>query len=332
MSRRLELGPNEAQLLLHLADTGPLLEGSGVIAKRYFKRGSFRETPYQRATILRMLYRLEELGMIERSPTGLWVRGAVTKLGQSWAKVERAMPRYRKGYKKRVHYPREAAEQGISAYPTRIVHPDEATAPLLKPGYNNGKLGGIVTKGEFRGYMIYSLTLEERASCPRTCERWYDCFGDNMGFATRYIHGRELEQKIVSEVIGLMAKHPDGVLVRLHVLGDFYSVNYVNYWRVLLERFPKLAVFGYTARPPDSDIGVAIRATQKAAGYRRFAIRYSTSDYGTTEAMATATWYSHGEPPPAGTFACPEQTGRVMTCGSCGACWQGQKPVAFLLH
>ena len=56
---------------------------------------------------------------------------------------------------------------------------------LLKHPKPKNKLGRLVTKGKFKGYKVFSLTLEERATCPTSCERWGDCYGNNMPFAHR---------------------------------------------------------------------------------------------------------------------------------------------------
>ena len=39
----------------------------------------------------------------------------------------------------------------------------------LKSGTNSRKIGGVVLKGRWRGFAIYTLTLEERSTCPTTC-------------------------------------------------------------------------------------------------------------------------------------------------------------------
>jgi hypothetical protein len=49
-----------------------------------------------------------------------------------------------------------------------------------------------------------------------------------------------------------MQKHKEGIVIRLHVLGDFYSVDYVKFWEEMLIRHPKLCLFGYTARKGDN--------------------------------------------------------------------------------
>jgi hypothetical protein len=50
----------------------------------------------------------------------------------------------------------------------------------------NIKLGKKVTKGHLKGARIFTLTLEERATCDSECEHWLDCYGNNMPFGHRF--------------------------------------------------------------------------------------------------------------------------------------------------
>ena len=120
----------------------------------------------------------------------------------------------------------------------------------LKP-VTNKKLLKEVMKGRFKGYRVHTLTLEERATCPATCHHLATCYGNNMPFAHRLEHGPELVAKIDSE---LKARHDKLTLVRLHVLGDFWSVEYVEQWGRWLDDHPNLAAWGYTHNWPDSII------------------------------------------------------------------------------
>jgi len=61
-------------------------------------------------------------------------------------------------------------------------------------------------------------------------------------------HGMDLERRLEREVAGRADDHPLGFAVRLHELGDFYSVEYVGLWLQLLERHPALHIWGYSAR------------------------------------------------------------------------------------
>ena len=145
---------------------------------------------------------------------------------------------------------------------------------MLMPGAHSPKLGAVVTKGAWRGMPIYSLTLEERATCPRDCANWLSCYGNGMHLAWRNRHGPELEAGLERELAALQAKYPDGFVCRLHVLGDFYSPEYVRKWGDWLERFPALRVFGYTAWRAESEIGTEIaRLSGDRDRWERFAIQ-----------------------------------------------------------
>lgn len=199
--------------------------------------------------------------------------------------------------------------------------------PLVS-GHNNVKIGRDVRKGHLRGYWIYTLSLEERATCPRSCAHWYDCYGNNMPFAKRLEHGPELEAAIEAQLARLLAvRGRRGVLVRLHALGDFYSVEYVDFWRRMLAQFPTLALFGYSARHNDA-IGTEIALMIRQFGWGRAAIRFSDAPWPTNATISA----QKVEDAPANAFVCPEQTGRTQCCATCGACWGTTKNVAFLGH
>lgn len=196
-------------------------------------------------------------------------------------------------------------------------------------GYSNVKIGRDIRAGKpFRGYWLYTLTLEERATCPRTCQHWVTCYGNNMPFAKRIEHGHALLRQLEWEIPRLLNQRGRaGVMVRLHALGDFYSVQYVAFWDVMLQMHPNLAAFGYTARRRDDPIGAAI-AVVKARHGRRFAIRWSD---GCEDEDCTVSLAPGVERAP-GAFTCPEQTGKTAACATCGLCWNTTKNVAFMDH
>ena len=255
---------------------------------------------------------------------------------------EEMTPQERKRDRKQWQLPgiraNETFDAGRSLFHRKgVVEPFEKKA--LVSGHCNVKIGRDVRKGKlFRGYWIYTLTLEERATCPRTCQHWEDCYGNNMPWAKRLRHGPRLEQQIELELNGLFAvktsgrgahKKPlrTGVLVRLHALGDFYSRDYVLFWGRMLRSFPKLAVYGYTARKPGSDIGKTIAALKREFG-PRFAIRWSD---GGAKRDCTVSIKTEDQAP-AGSFVCPEQTGKTTACATCGLCWNTDRNVAFIAH
>jgi hypothetical protein len=217
---------------------------------------------------------------------------------------------------------------GHTKFPTRVL-PPSAMKSLLVSGHSNVKIGRDVRKGKLRGYWIFTLSLEERATCPRSCAHWSDCYGNNMPFAKRVDHTAAdflswLEADLVRE---LATRGRRGVLVRLHALGDFYAPEYVSFWDRMLREHKNLALYGYTARMADTPIGTLLHELNQAYGHRCM-IRFSDGGY---REMSTVGIVEESACPP-GAFVCPEQTGKTLGCGTCGACWGTTKNVAFLAH
>ena len=64
-----------------------------------------------------------------------------------------------------------AVRGGRTLFPTRVYEAGEV-ARVLKDGHQSRKIGKVIAKGRRRGWPIYTLTLEERATCPRRCAEW----------------------------------------------------------------------------------------------------------------------------------------------------------------
>lgn len=238
---------------------------------------------------------------------------------------------------------RPAIKAGRSLFHNKGISQPKPSTNFFVSAISNAKIGRDVRKGLFKGYWIYTLSLEERATCPRSCVHWTDCYGNNMPYATR-IDVTDYE-KFIAEAgrqLDLLCNRPKpkrgrgplrtGVLVRLHALGDFFSPEYVEFWLDALRKYPKLAVYGYTARRGGS-IAMAINAGKSEFG-RRFAIRFSDGD---DEKDCTVS-IQDIEEIPADAFQCPEQypgftsQKKPILCATCGLCWSTDKNVAFLEH
>ena len=202
---------------------------------------------------------------------------------------------------------------------------------VLKSGHNNPKLGRVVTKGIWVGMPIFHIALEERATCPRSCHHWQSCMGNAMRFAHRFQPGGAFEHRLGRELKDAAGDYPSGFVVRIHTLGDFYSVSYVNLWREHLDALPQLHVFGSTARPRGSPIGDAVH--QLAHDFwPRFAVRASVPAKIDDELEWITVWSADRVDVPEGAVLCPAQAEKSTTCGACGLCWHSTKSVAFLLH
>lgn len=218
-----------------------------------------------------------------------------------------------------------------TVYPSSVIDPDESNR-LLVSGINSRKLGSRVTVGPWKGFQIYQLTLEERKTCPSTCYHLLTCYGNGMPFARRHKHGPALETKLPVELRELQKKHPNGFVVRLHVLGDFYSTEYVALWEEFLEEFPALHVFGYTNWQAGTTIGDVIIELRDRR-WDRFAIR--TSAKTALETGATTTWKLPEGKTAAGGTVCLAQRVEDQCCGSCGLCWLPkfkEETITFIGH
>lgn len=223
-----------------------------------------------------------------------------------------------------------AVEEGRTLFPsTRKETPeaDDETKRVLKIGHNSSKIGKEVELGDWKGFPIFTLTLEERATCPDTCKMLESCYGNNMHLAQRFQPGKDLENKLWEEMRVLQDLHPDGFVVRLHVLGDFYSLDYVKFWQQAMGAFSALNIYGYTAHDPDGEIGGELLG-MTVEHWHRFAMRFSNA--GMSE-LSTVT-IEQGDAVPEGAFACPAQSGTTACCATCALCWSTEKNVAFVRH
>jgi hypothetical protein len=146
-----------------------------------------------------------------------------------------------------------------------------------------------------------------------------------MQAAERIVAGADLEAALWRELSTLQTRHPGGFMVRLHVLGDFYSLAYVQMWERALNTFPALHVFGFTAREPGTPMGDRLMylATMH---WDRFSVRFSglaERDLGSV---------LEGNPGFEQAVQCPAQTEATDCCATCGLCWHSQRSIGFARH
>lgn len=224
--------------------------------------------------------------------------------------------------------------QSKPLFETMVVSASESPRVLIS-GMNSRKIGKVVTKGAWKGFPIFTLTLAERTTCPSICHMWKSCYGNAMPFARRHKPGADLEAKLISEVRALAEENPQGFVVRLHVLGDFYSEGYVALWGDLLKRHPNLHVFGYTARMRDT--------SAPAIGNKLFQVRNQFPDRFCTRpsepkplpGAAVVIDRVPDGPNVAEGLVCPAEREATACCATCGLCWEKatrDKTIVFVKH
>ena len=202
---------------------------------------------------------------------------------------------------------------------------------MIKSAKYNKKLGAashIVTVKKWKSARMHTLTLEERKSCTPNCAVYDVCFGNNMPFAHRFDHTHPDFYSKLEKSIENVASNGKPIVIRTHVLGDFFDTKYVDFWQLILDQYPNINLFGYTHHPHDDNgIGTAI-AKLNALFPERFAVRHS----GDMNTGFRTRVINDGDPVLPGEVVCPEQTKKTASCTTCGICWSSPKPVVFIEH
>ena len=193
----------------------------------------------------------------------------------------------------------------------------------------NVKLGKIVKKGKHKGKHILTLTLIERETCTNECEHYLTCYGNNMPFAHRFEVNEAFMLRLESDIEYYVQKYPEGILIRLHVLGDFESIQYIVFWNRMLHTYSSIAIYGYTRNHITSKyehiraLGyktIAVRNIHKD----RFAIRFSNKlddDFSANSRDIT----DKG-------ITCLAQVKANVSCSDCTLCWASKKQIGFITH
>ena len=226
--------------------------------------------------------------------------------------------------------------QRLPLFEGSVVNAD-ASPRIFISGENNRKIGRIITKGVWKGMPVYTLTLAERMTCPTECHMYASCYGNAMPFARRHAPGRALEERIPTDLSELQAQHPNGFVVRLHILGDFYSVAYAQIWRDALRANTALRIYGYTALGESTDATLLkvldVIESMNADFADRCFIRCSAPEPipgGATviDRLPDGATVEEG-------VVCPAERDATACCATCGLCWEPafrKKTIVFVKH
>lgn len=262
---------------------------------------------------------LERQGHVKRLNPPSWLDITVTASGKALLNkpYQMKLPIEGLGHRAKGLHP-----DGGTRFKKAIRTPD-AGSPVLKSGAANVKLGKAVTKGRHAGRKMFSLTLEEGRTCP-PCDLASVCYGGNMHLAHRYAHGEALENAVRGQVAAIGA---GSMLVRLHVLGDFYSLAYARMWAEELD----VPVFGYTHHHPFTTMGRYLFSHP----WERFSVRKSFrhgAGIGAVPRRGAVTIDLPEQAAAHDAIICPVQTGAQKDCAHCGLCWNTEQNIAFLTH
>jgi len=196
----------------------------------------------------------------------------------------------------------------------------------------NKKIGKKVLKGLKKNFSIYTITLVERSTCSDECEHWSTCYGNNMMYAIRFNpYNKNFLSRLESDLktIANKPKNKNGFLLRLHVLGDFYSKDYVLFWKRMLKLYPNLHIYGYTRNHNNSKYlekrNIANEIIKLNTLFStRFYIRFSNK----LDMEESANSIDLGKKG----ITCLAQVDEQKTCATCTLCWTSKKPINFITH
>lgn len=218
-----------------------------------------------------------------------------------------------------------AVVKGVSLHHHKV-QPVTPETEVVSSAVSNSKIGRYMLSPSKHAWAeIFTVTWEERKTCPRSCTHWTDCYTNNTPLMRRKDYDLAREEEILALMEAQLVTHLERIktpylYVRLHQAGDFPTVRYVEWWSDVLTRYPRIHVFGYTHWPEESPIGRAVQRLNNAWWHTRWRIFQSSSGQPNRGAN---TFHTAAEAKAAGNMPCPEQVGRVPTCGECQMCLPG---------
>jgi hypothetical protein len=203
---------------------------------------------------------------------------------------------------------------------------------LLTPGNSKLKKSPKNAVGKVRNRHIPVFNYNQVAfkTCPGStswCEShcyadkgFYPLLRERHNEVARIAHTTD---RIIEEVEALKT----GAWVRVHTSGDFDTVPYIEKWIVAARLRPDVKFWAYTRSWRIPELRRALNVLRKVKNFQLFA---STDP--TTEAPPKnwrVAWID-GDKRAQG-LVCPEQTGKMADCVSCGFCILGQTGDLILL-
>ena len=146
-------------------------------------------------------------------------------------------------------------------------------------------------------------------------------------------HPERLSAQIKTQLA--QAAHPTAV--RVHSSGDFFSIDYVNFWRRLAEEHTSIAFWAYTRSWANPELLLALSELERMPNVHLFASWDQTMPpppQGWRRAYVVDTIEALSSVEDSfGFLPCPEQVQALPNCASCGFCIRrDSRSVGFLLH
>ena len=180
----------------------------------------------------------------------------------------------------------------------------------------------LISRGNLKTGTLPSFSLPVITTCPGKtpfCDRY--CYGLKGWFRLEQIqrvNDRRLDATLKDDFVDIIVHEihkSRAPAFRLHVIGDFYSVAYVEKWIEIANSLPKVVFFGSTRSWRCEFLSEALKR------FRDLANVYIKASVDLTDTLdpfscGWRVWSVEGEGIP-----CPHDLGLVENCAVCGRCW-----------
>ncbi len=122
-----------------------------------------------------------------------------------------------------------------------------------------------------------------------------------------------------------------GSIVRLHVAGDFFDVDYARAWLHLVSDFEHLTFFSYTRAWTDAAICRVLTQLRSRPNISIWASSDWTMRAPPVSWLEARVFRSIEDARDAGYTVCPEQLGMKPSCEACQICWRVPRNSRFRL-
>jgi hypothetical protein len=179
----------------------------------------------------------------------------------------------------------------------------------------------LISRGNLKLGILPSFSLPPMKTCPGKtpfCDKYcFGCHGNYILANTHSSNELRLEVSRTSDFVPRMVADIRRIMApafRLHVVGDFYSAEYLEKWIEIVRRFPDIHFFGSTRSWRVPKIAKTLEEFRDEKNvYMRASV--DLTDH-LSPAPAWSTWSVEGQGVP-----CPHDKGKVKSCYTCGRCW-----------
>lgn len=180
----------------------------------------------------------------------------------------------------------------------------------------------LISRGNLKLGVLPSFSLPVMTTCPGKtpfCDRY--CYGLKGNFIlvnVKEANDRRLDATLKGDFVEIIvgeirkAKSP---AFRIHVIGDFYSVEYIEKWIDITEQLPAVVFFGSTRSWRCDFLAEAMKRFRDLENvYLRASV--DLTDTTKPDGCGWRLWSVEGEG-----MNCPHDVGKAESCFACKRCW-----------